>query len=529
MSALRVINCRIVAAALKSTNVVTEIVAHRNGRFEIRSIEWAGYWSALISEDDADLSEQLVALQNSRAAFIRSRFDLAFARSYCFYYFSFLSTVIERIAGGMNNPALRSATLGIECFAIRRSEESSHLAVTGTSNVRNPVYLLSKLKCPKAYDDPKFLPLILCLDGHDFQSAVPRLFYYYRQFVLESRSNIAIFLYPAVQVEHRAEAFRCIDLVSHGLARKTAPRALGRAVWIADHTIGPFFRDKWMTMPQEASKAFAIADIGGGSGQLTECIWDRMVHHYPAMTAGRKLFWHLIDLKPHNIARLLRQKTVLANVAELRCFRADWKDWIAGNSTLTQRHHMVLLGRLLNNFSNFSVESVDDWFQIQLLSKGRISLREWKNRSYEPRKCLAESGPGASYLVASNARVKFGRIRAFAQLSLSDYFRGIHLLYQPTTNVGKDKVYFAARIFDDKCLLFSTGKSVLAALCAFSDLVVIEDIDFSAQALRRHMKVNNLSDLAASDATDRVKMQGTNLLCISERQHERFLPGRQIW
>jgi DNA repair photolyase len=31
--------------------------------------------------------------------------------------------------------------------------------------------------------------------------------------------------------------------------------------------------------------------------------------------------------------------------------------------------------RLLNNFSKFAVESADDWYQIQQLSKGQISLR----------------------------------------------------------------------------------------------------------------------------------------------------------
>jgi len=77
--------------------------------------------------------------------------------------------------------------------------------------------------------------------------------------------------------------------------------------------------------------------------------------------------------------------------------------------------------------------------------------------------------------------------------------------------------------------LLPDGQSILAALCAIGDLVVIEDIDFAANALVRHMQTYGLSNLAASDATDRVKMQGTNLLCVSDRINEEFLPARRIW
>ncbi len=525
---LRNDNCREISTLLKSLDLTKEIIAHGNGRLEIRSVTWAEYWRPFLCGADTSVLDPCLAWRESRAAYIESRFRLELASRYCFAYFSFLATVIERVARGNDERALLLAILSLECSPIRREEESAGYAVAATSNVRNPVYLLAKLKCPQAYDDPKFVPLII--GGASNPSAgAPHLFYYYRRFVVESRGGIALLVYPAVRVDDRAESFRCIELVTHGLVAKTDPRAARRADWIADRAIGPFLCSLWANRPEEPNAPLAIADLGGGSGQLTECIWDKLVQGHPDIVQGRDLFWHLVDLKPHNTARLIRQKKLRVALAELRCVRADWKDWILRSATSLQRFHVLLLCRLLNNFSKFSVESVYDWYQIRLLSKGQVSRLAWKNRSFMPHICLAEGGGGPSSLVASNARVRRGRLRAFVQLSLSDYFRGIQLLSRPPTASSGHDIYFAARRFDDASLLLPDGQSILAALCALSDLVVIEDVDFNAKAILRHMKTNGLSNLAASDATDRVKMQGANLLCVSERKNEGFLPGRRIW
>lgn len=71
--------------------------------------------------------------------------------------------------------------------------------------------------------------------------------------------------------------------------------------------------------------------------------------------------------------------------------------------------------------------------------------------------------------------------------------------------------------------------SSLLSLCSLADLILIEDVDCTARTLRRHLETLHLTDLAASDATDRKRMQGTNILCISRRENEQFLPGRRIW
>jgi hypothetical protein len=185
---------------------------------------------------------------------------------------------------------------------------------------------------------------------------------------------------------------------------------------------------------------------------------------------------------------------------------------------------------LFNNFSQFCIEWIDDWYQGRKLSKQRLSLRGWRTRSYMPHVCLADGGAGPASLLASNARVKLGRATCFVQFSLTDYFRGIHLLDQaPDKAAGHQSVYFVTRRFDDNSLRLPDGQSVFSSLCSLGDLIVIEDVDCTARTLRRHLEVFQLADLAAADATDRKKMQGTNILCVTRRENERFLPGRRIW
>jgi len=235
-------NCRAISAALKSSSLIKKIISHGNGRLEVRSIPWPEYWKPFLSCRDESISARLLELQSSRTAYIEGRFSLDLARRYCFSCFLLLSTVIERVARGTVDRAMLSAVLAMECFTIRRAEDGAVNAVAATSNIRNPVYLLAKLKCPKAYDDPKFVPLILGRGASDSATAATHLFYYYRQFVIESHRGITLLVYPAVADEHRAKSFRCIELVTNGLVAKTDPRAARRADWIADCAVGPFFR-----------------------------------------------------------------------------------------------------------------------------------------------------------------------------------------------------------------------------------------------------------------------------------------------
>jgi len=478
----RIRNRRLVATELKSENVISEIIVLGSARFEVRSIAWNDYWRHLLSAGDGAVIRHIAALRESRSVLIENHFGLAAARRYCFNYFALLSVAIERVVKGQFDRSLLLPIIPFECFPIRLISQGSASVVAATSNVRNPIYLLAKLRCPDAYDDAKFVPLITSGGAANPSVVPPPLFYHYRQFVIESRSGMSIFVYPSVRIEDRAESFQCIGLVAHGLAAKTDPHAARRAKWIADCAIVPFLRARGAAQPGTTTAPIAIGDLGGGSGQLTQRLWNRLVQRHTDITQGRSLIWHLVDLKPHNTGRFARQSRFTRMVKELRCVRSDWKDWLARSITLPQapRFDVLLLCRLFNNLSAFSVDRVDDWRQIWALSKNHLTQQQWNDRSFLPHLCLGENGAGPSALLASNARVKFGRAASFVQLSLSDYFRGLYLLDQKAVGADDGAVYFTTRRFDDAAILLPDGRSALAALCSISDLVVIEDVDFDS-------------------------------------------------
>lgn len=192
---------------------------------------------------------------------------------------------------------------------------------------------------------------------------------------------------------------------------------------------------------------------------------------------------------------------------------------------------VVLLARLLNSMSEFTVKRTADRCEVQQLAKGQLNDDAWAQQTFLPHVCLAAGAAGACSLIASNARVRLGEQRTFSQLSLSDYFHGLAAINEiPKDNIpGPRSVWFPVRRFNQNSLLLPSGGSILQRLCQIASLIVIEDVDLDAEAMIEHLSRHQLRELAASDATDRLHMQGSNLICASARQYSDCLPGRQFW
>jgi hypothetical protein len=116
-------------------------------------------------------------------------------------------------------------------------------------------------------------------------------------------------------------------------------------------------------------------------------------------------------------------------------------------------------------------------------------------------------------------------------LSLSDYYRGLHLLTAAEDSDTGDAgaIYFPIRRFNDSSLMLPSGGSALEKLCSMADLCVIDDVDLQVGVLRRHLESHRLGALGASDVTDRGRMRSTSLLCVCRREKADLLPGRRIW
>jgi len=115
-------------------------------------------------------------------------------------------------------------------------------------------------------------------------------------------------------------------------------------------------------------------------------------------------------------------------------------------------------------------------------------------------------------------------------VSLTDYFHALHRVCHDCDSVRLgDHIFFPLRRLNQDALRLDDGRCLLEQLAAIADLVVIEDVDMDADQLYDYLDLSNPGQLAASDATDRRRMQLSNVLCFSRRELADLLPGDRVW
>jgi len=115
-------------------------------------------------------------------------------------------------------------------------------------------------------------------------------------------------------------------------------------------------------------------------------------------------------------------------------------------------------------------------------------------------------------------------------LRLTDYFEALYRLAGQSTPPSSDgAVFFPVRRFNSEALTLDGGESLLEQLCRIADLVVVEDVDLTPDALVAHLETCGLDGVAASDATDFGRSHSAHLLCAVRRDLASCLPGRRLW
>jgi hypothetical protein len=183
--------------------------------------------------------------------------------------------------------------------------------------------------------------------------------------------------------------------------------------------------------------------------------------------------------------------------------------------------------RVLNNMSRFSIESTDDWREFAMLSGGEF---RGGDVPFQPSYCLSEEVRTPDSLISSNAKANLRNGRSFQQLSLTDYFQTLHRACQDGDSARHGaRIFFPLRRLNQDALRLDDGRCLLEQLAAIADLVVIEDVDMDAGQLYDYLGRSKPKELAVSDATERRRMQLSNLLCCSRREHADLLPGERLW
>ncbi len=181
---------------LLSEEILVNVLVDWYGQVTFLKQSWEEFWAPVTSQLSPRWLQILDDLKGAHRQYMASEFGHETMIRYCFHYFCLLEEVLSALENVCNKNApsvLLRRVLAFENFAIGWADGSSGLAC-GTSTIRNPCYLLAKIKQPQAYNDPKFLAIITEPDISNPNEA--HLFYHYRQYKIDDEFGISLLLYP---------------------------------------------------------------------------------------------------------------------------------------------------------------------------------------------------------------------------------------------------------------------------------------------------------------------------------------------
>jgi hypothetical protein len=518
---------------LLSEDILVEILIDWHGYPTLIKQDWCQYWAPvtpLLSSVGLDI---LGNLRKTRRQYISERFSRQAMISYCFNYFGLLAEVLSTLKHicdkGAKSVLLRKV-LGFENFTIRWTYGSSGLAC-GTSTIRNPSYLLSKIKQPCAYDDPKFLAIIT---GSDISNSNEgQLFYYYRLYKIDSEFGISLLLYPAVTFSQRADSFTLIESFVSGFSDKSDPRTKQRSQILADSAISPFLTELFSKTDADFAQEVSFVDIGSGNGALASNIWRRMLSTQPHIAKNCKLACSMVGLRVQDPLRHFNRGSLRGTISYLDYSQTDYLQWIQQHelSRGNYKFDVALICRLLNNLSVFKLDSSTNWRIIKKLGEEELGRADWLNRTFEPHNCLNPDNLSTENIFLKNTNVLLKTEKSFRHLSLSNYYKGLQLLHSEGTVNDSETVavYFPIRQFSPSCLQLPDRNSILEKLCNLVKLVVIEDVDLTKKDLIQHLVEYNLENIAFSYVNRLNRINSAQIFCLCNTEFEAFLPGKRIW
>jgi len=341
----------VLLSILEKETILTGIKVFDSGRFVVEVEDWSSYWQPLYKLGHKKVEENLDALHYAWRDYLRSGFNSLLRQEFCFRYFSLLDVLLsiytESDATQSWLHALHTA-LGFECFRIASATANGEVLGAGTCTIRNPCYLLAKLKMPDVLDDPQFLPVITVAGTER-----PELFYHYRQYTLSPDSPISLLFYPAASVEKRATSFRLINSLVGGVSYGIDPRTRERAQRLYQGIFRPIIR----ATESHKSETFLLEliDVGAGSGSLSAAICRQIQETGKSAGFNPKFRLWFVDLEPADPARFFRDMELRGTIDSLTFLSDDYRSWLGKAQPLPAANglRIALVSRLFNNLSHF--------------------------------------------------------------------------------------------------------------------------------------------------------------------------------
>ena len=506
--------------------VPTGIIVGRNS-LRTNCLPWEQFWQPVLELTSTDITDDLGALYSAWLDYIRSGFDAGLVRHYCYAYFVLLEELIALFRCQPSDSLLQAAVhtaLGFECVGVCGRQLESP-AGAATSTLRNPCYLLAKLRHPGALDDPQFLPLLTVSPG-----PVDGLFYHYRRHKLSTDSDQSVVLY--LRPGH-PDSFPTIDALEARMSTGSDPRADERAARIANGVVIPYLRGQTDAAIGE-HPSIEFVDVGSGSGVLVAKLCQLIKRSFRSPDCRPKFRAYMLDLLANEPSRFFRTPKVRGDVDTLAHVSGDYRKWFDRPGRLPNPlgPRVAILSRFFNNLSTFGITRLSPRAFGESADLGDPSSW-WPACS--PSRCLAPDGPGPQALIVSNRRLWLTEGRTFVQASLSDFLAGLQLLGNSVkTNSSitcHGEVFLPLRSFQPKCLLTRADKSLLGELLLDCSLVVINDADLRPRDLVAHFRKKPIPGSTAVDMTEPLGLKGHFMYAIGRVGNSAVssLNGTRLW
>jgi len=275
-------------------------------------------------------------------------------------------------------------------------------------------------------------------------------------------------------------------------------------------------------LPAGRSDPLSILDLGAGTGQLAAKAWTYLgrMSSDPLPPAS----FHFVDNNPPAFGRSFGLTRDRSGVTHVEWTTADYRSLADDDKWLNRcgPFDWVFLCRVLDNTSNFMVESIDG---IRA-EKTEISANILPHRCLAPRR----QPEGIRRLLISTSRKHACGGTIFPQFSLRDYFAAIlSLQRRDVCPVGEDVWYLPVRRFNPASLITPRGRSLLAQLMKVSRSLVIEDVDVRPEHLTQHREQFRLSGSAAIFCTGNGFATEANYFVLTSPDAAQYIRGDRLW
>ena len=527
-------NWNLIVSTRQPELLIKRVDLHPRFGFNVEKVDWLNYWQEVITaKDKSEFCEKLELLRVARITYLANSRNGNSAKDYCRNFFELLHYAVH--SGNLESNRLKvlRKLIGLETIPVYwQGSLYPNLIVVNTKS--NPVYLLSRIHQSKSWNNLRFLPMVSYGSFDSENRTEFPLYHQYRQISGGSSESATLFTYIPVSIEARKNSFIAWQHLAASLTPKKDALIKTRSQCLSKQVLSPVVA-QIPGFGQSPEKMLRIADLGGGSGDLTHAVLANFLTSDSVPADAIRVSLTIVDYDFPDMNRHLKRTAFFRSLASLQCQRKDFLDWIFENRfpsdkpaidfkvkmsehQASKQFDLIFMFRLLNNMSEFGISKAASWEDVRSITCERLTEQDWLEGKYYPHRAILENE--LENIVLSTKQISHKSQTTWCIASLTDYFQALLLLSrcwkdtESLENQSPKTIFFPTRKLDLNKIHYGPGRNLFEDLCRLCHFVLIEDVDLRSNDLRQYLTQHGLSRLKVIDLPSRIP--SSNTFCVFE-------------